>query len=624
LIGASLVHVYRALESSDDYGEFHDALNHALERGRAALHLLGQVDTDDGAAARELVALGQIVRDLRRVEYESGESPGGAGKAAPPPRIQRASIRVPTLVEFGRARIFPVVPLPPPPEPEATEASVDDPPAETAPDLDALLASALAAAEEVDRDDDGDRAEEAQATRSAPLGPAVDEELEREYVGTQLTELDVLGERARVFFEELASFGAMRRPMPDQTWTGREKPERRLLARVDAIIACGGWVLPGLVKLLEDRPLPDPDMTWAAVFLFGSIAGDDALDQAVRVARAAPLDVESVHLAVIDALAHAPNPKIPDIMRGWLDDPDGATRSIAVAVLSRRRKISLPEALRATHDPDERVVTAGASAIGVTDGTVTPVEFEALLHDERPGVVSAALTSAVLRRVQGAPLRAIELVRERPDFGDAAAIAAVAGPVGPTLDALRTALSARVTPALTRAIGWFGHSTLVDALLEQLGGDDAAVQAAAVEALQRITGAALTDDNPEPAYPPNEQPFVHEYRAPSPVASLSADPHVWSTWWTEYGKHADASARYRFGHRWGVRDGLWELETPESPRADRWLAYLELVARTGETLPFDANEFVWRQREQLRSWRDRLAGRLTAAAPDGWAVHTAR
>src|SRR5678816_3879456 len=104
--------------------------------------------------------------------------------------------------------------------------------------------------------------------------------------------------------------GTMRRPLPDQGWAGRAETERRLLARVDAIAACGEEVLPRLIGLLEERPVPDAHLTWALLFLLGSLAGDDAAEEAMRLARAAELDADGMAEALADALALAPHPAL--------------------------------------------------------------------------------------------------------------------------------------------------------------------------------------------------------------------------------------------------------------------------------------------------------------------------
>ena len=629
LIAATLVHVYRAMESGDDYGEFHDALNHALERARAALHLLGQIDTDDGAAARELVVLAQIVRDLRRVEYGSDRE---AGEDASAPRKRdtdglRASKRVPTLLHLDRAYIFPAVPLPPEekeePGPEASGANRGS---EETTDIEVLFARALAAASEADRERDEPTEPRIEPAEARPeMGPPVDEELEREYVGTQLSESDVLLDTARVCFEELGTFGWMRRPLEDQTWTGRDKPERRLLARVDAIVACGLWVLPHLVRMLGERPLPDPELTWAAIFLFGSIAGSDALDQAVRVVRASTLEVEPVRRAVVDALAHAPHTQVSDVMRSWLADRDAAARSVAVSVLARRGALGLWDALRATHDSDERVILAGAEGIGRADGRPSALEMEAVLHDPRPSVAIAAVTSAILQRIEAGALRATELTRGgHAEYAHAASLAAVAGRGRAVLDALTVAMSGPKSAPLIRAIGWFGHASLMDALLDQLRDGDPGLVGVTIEALQRLTGASLTEECPDPSYGPDEQPFTRGYRPPAAVAQLSEDPDAWSAWWRRHRPSADERARYRFGHRWSVHDNLWELESPTSRPADRWIAYLEIVARTSVTAPFDPEAFVWQQGQQLRSLRQSLGHHLARPLQDGWAVQYVR
>ena len=70
------------------------------------------------------------------------------------------------------------------------------------------------------------------------------------------------------------------------------------------------------MRLLEEHPVPDPEYTWATVFLFGSIAGDDALDQAMRIARLTPVAEPELRaaLALADVEPHLQDAD-PEVVR---------------------------------------------------------------------------------------------------------------------------------------------------------------------------------------------------------------------------------------------------------------------------------------------------------------------
>src|SRR6185369_3947663 len=203
---------------------------------------------------------------------------------------------------------------PPPPEPVV----VPPPPITSLAALEALRAAAQARLEAFD-----DPPPPPPAVAPAPPAPQPTRELDARAVAEQigeppLDESTLVFDRARNCLEELAGLGNMRRPMPGEPWAA-PRTERRLLARLDAIVACGEAVLPGLVKQLEGRPLPDPELTWALLFLFGSLAGDDAVDQVIRLVMSTDLEAPDMMLFVADALALAPSPALERPLRAWLD-----------------------------------------------------------------------------------------------------------------------------------------------------------------------------------------------------------------------------------------------------------------------------------------------------------------
>jgi hypothetical protein len=529
----------------------------------------------------------------------------------------RATVGEPALLDFARGPIPPraLVLAKEAPEPQPALEILDEvvePPAMTLAELEAALARAGA--------DDPD-AEDEPAEDGAPEEPprvATEAEAGLAHFGRPLTEKEVVFDRARTCVEDLSLLGSMRRPLADQSWTGRAEPERRLLARVDAIAACGAEVLPGLLALLEERPLPDPEFTWALVFLFGSISGDDAADQAFRLARIAPLDADGMMESVSDALALAPHPALTPRLQEWLKDPSPERRAAAVVALARGCALTSDQATAAARDPEPRVALAGATALRTSIGPVDSALFRDLTRREDENLIRAALESAVIRRSPIASWRAAQLVEEgRPDFANAAIILAIAS--GPeSLEPLRKAAATKSATAI-EAIGWYGHPSTVQDLLQLLDTDAAKP---ALEALQLITGASLTDADPDPEYEEGKGPFTATEGPVPQDTILTAKREPWRAWWEKHGKAARLNTRYRFGHLWSLGDDLRQIEGRLATRGDRWPAYLELCARSGANLPFDPDAFVARQRGQIAEWSALVGQRR--GAPGGWPVHLER
>jgi len=498
---------------------FQQGTSRALSRIRGA----AQAQPEGSAAA----VLARCLSALADIRWEPRASAALASVAAAP-TLLRASVGEPSLLDLGRGPIPALVPifpdgdLEPLPAPEVAE--IPEPPPFTLGQLEAALAAAEA-------EEDSPPAPELPEAESLPAPRASEEEAILAYYGTALTEEEVVFERARACLEDLALLGAMRRPLADQGWAGRAEPERRLLARVDAIAACGVGVLPALVSLLEARPVPDPELTWALLFLFGSIAG--AEEQAMRLARIAPLEADGMLPAVADALALAPAPRIADLLVDWLGEPAAERRAVAARALSRRGALSTAQALVAAADGDARVALAGKSALATSAGPVDPAALWKLAHHADEKVVRSALESALIRRSGIAARRATQLLEEgRPDHADAAIVVAISSGPG-ALEPLRSAAAGGSACAL-EALGWHGHPEAVPFLRERLQG---AMAGHALLALQLLAGASEEQE---------------EFRA---------------------------GTRYRFGRPWTLADDLGQIEASEARPRERRIAFLELCAR---------------------------------------------
>ena len=205
---------------------------------------------------------------------------------------------------------------------------------------------------------------------------------------------------------------------------------------------------------------------------------------------------------------------------------------------------------------------------------------------------------------------AYELTEQgRGAHGDAAIVCAVAGGTR-----ARNALSKSDAPTCLSARGWYGDVTHVPELVSVLDSGDDAQKPAAAEALQRITGAALTDAEPEPDLTgaPKHVPFLPSYREPSRPSELTLDAQVWRSYWLRNEARAQPERRYRHGRPFVIAHDLWEITAARAVRCDRERAHLELRARFGVTGRLDTHAFVLAQWPQVRALAE-LAARANLA-----------
>ena len=400
--------------------------------------------------------------------------------------------------------LVPAIPIPRlSPEPAPTGSHVIEPPRiETIEELDALLAQPPEVPRAADR-------KQQPAPQAVPYDRAVSRHLER---------------LAETMVEELGALGMQRRQLDGQTWTGKGRTERRLLARVDGILACGPHVLPRLVRKLETRPVPDAELTWGLLFLFGSIAGDDALDEAIRVARASALETPEVLEAVADAFALVPNVRIEGRLRTWLSAAREAERAVAVHALGRRGAITADEVRAVLASPALPVVREAALAIRSASGRVDPQTMDWLLHHDDERVVQRALVSAVLRHDASGVRRARTLIRaHQAELGDAALVFALSEGRD-ALDALFEAAAVSGAPSVLVALGWFGHLGAVPYLIGRLESDDDMTRESAAAALVRIAGSPHAEESF-----PSDEPVLR--------SESCLNPKLWRRWWRRHERH---------------------------------------------------------------------------------------
>lgn len=609
-VSASLARVYEALAHATDLVPFRSHSAAALQLARDALSTLSFRPSMDPA----------VLEDLRLVAQAIGHLSGSVSPPDAPLRLPRgdklpplrASVGEPQLHDPERTVLHPTIPLPelesvaPPPVDPDAPAMTPPPRVESAEDLDALVAWA----EQLHTDAEEEPEDEPKLPDplAAPMLPEKhpDEVAIEALFGKPPPAAQVVWKRGRGWFEDLAMMSLMRRAGAGERWANLATVEQRMLARVDAILACGAWILPRLVQLLEERPIPDPELLWASIFVLGCIHGDDTRDQIERLLRAAPLEDPDLFEAASDALTFAPHRGVEGVMRRWLEQSDPARVRLAIRVLGRRRATVVDTLRPLLTSRDLLLLREVIAAIELLPGELDPVELRAgLVHDDVDVFRAAAECATARGLATGAHEARARLART--SISDAAALTFAITSDERGLDLLLGAAATEPSREVYAALGWYGSIGAIPFLLGRLrAGDEAAVIG-----LQRLTGASLNDEERElPTYEKDALPFVRtNLVAPRFVAALSLDADRWGEWWDRYGKHrADPRVRYRFGHRWSTRDDYHELADAIASPEERRLAYLELCARTGGTLPFDAREFVARQRAQVHAWQQYLEG----------------
>lgn len=594
-LGEALEHVYAALADLGDHATFQGETRAAVEDVRAALAHLMAAPSADAGVDQVAAAVAEALGGLQGVTWAL--APGielpRADRATP---FLRASVQVPRLLELGRAVLRPAIPLDAPP------FALPEPAPEVLPaaglSLEALRERMAAHAA---------RLEELAKPKPAPAPepepepePRADDALIRERFGVAITDEALLAERARDCMDDLGMLGRMRRQGDLEPWAAGEECERRMLTKVDAIAACGASVFPHLVHLLDDRPLPDPEMTFGNVYFFLSIAGDDAFDQAARILETAELGEPGMLELCTDALVFAPHPRVDAFMSRWSRSEVADRRALAVEVLRRRRALTreLFDALGG--DDDARVLASLARALPFLPGGAPPGALGWFLQRSEEPVVRAAMESAMrLRQVSGYE-RAVQITSARDGaWAEAVLFVGISG--GPEVRAvLEDDIASAGSNTALRAIGWYGDPTFVPFLLGRLRHGDEGAQAAALEALERITGASIVDASLEAEHARGEEPFVGRRPPYEEPGILDGDPDAWQAWWERWGRAAEPEGRYRFGRPWTPTASYEEVLRETSLQRDRPWAVMELATRGGRPLPLDWHDLIVRQRAAAR------------------------
>lgn len=617
-LSLALAAVYEGCRENVDHPTVTSARTRAAEFARQALEGLQAVPVDEAAVDRELSLVARSVGALQDPTL-GPPIPGLViphGRARPP---LMASTVEPTLHDPARGPLFPTIPLRDRDDVVMPDVDPDAAPLVPVPEI-RTLEELLAYAESVESKREGGG--EPAAALPEPTPPPADPlaEAQRALLGDAIPERLLVFERARVCFEDLAMLSLVRQGGAADIWYQLEPLERRLLARVDAILALGVDLVPRLVQLLEDRPIPDAELLWASIFLLGCIRGDDTRDQIVRLVRLAPLDDEEYFEPIAEALALVPHRGVEGVARKWLESPEPQRVALAARVLGWRRATTVESILPLLGHDEPRVIEEAARALERVPGELREDDLRIALRHESPAVFAAAVETAIVRGFPGAVSECEFRLQRQQDLPHAALMLALTSN-REALDLCFGLAATHPSAEVLETLGWLGQTSIVPFLLGRLR----AGEVAAVRPLQRLTGASLTDEMPARAYAEEDLPFARShFLAPPHELVLTEDPDAWEAHWRQYGEPAREDRRYRFGHPWSTRDDQWEMAEAYAANRERRLAYLELCGRTGGSIGFDQYTWTARQRPQLEAWSAYL-GPAHGRVPSGtWPSRLAR
>jgi len=485
-------------------------------------------------------------------------------------------------------------------------------------EVDRLIADALALQEALDSDSAPGEPEDSEETPIG-VGPSPEEVL----FGSAIAPSERLRAQAHELFGDLGMMGRMRMPEPDHSWLHGDETERRLVARVDALVACGTWVVQEFVQSLSDSPIPDPINLWALVYYLGSLDGQDSADQIFRLLECAPFDDEfmgeDIQRYVANALALAPHPGLAPRLRPWLEDYRLARRRVATEVLSQKRALSLAELYELAQDDDETIAVLATKGIGLLPAQVARGTHNRILQDTRSPVIRAAISSG-LRHLDGSALqRAIEILgTDEAAEIDAARFVAMSATEAQGHAAFTPHASPLRRIDIADALGWFGDLRYVGPLIDALESDEPGLPMAAVGALERLTGSRLTAEDTDPLYAEDDLPFSRVWAPPIVLPDPCLDAEIWRAWWQKHGGRADLSRRYRYGHIWCLEDCFWGLRDEITTIAEREFIHLELVSRTGVNAPLEPHKFALPQLGSLAVMQETAASLSDERTPGSW------
>jgi uncharacterized protein (TIGR02270 family) len=384
---------------------------------------------------------------------------------------------------------------------------------------------------------------------------------------------------------------------PEVEWPDIEAMEVRIARHVEAMQVGGDTALACAREMLASEA-PDEFTAGTYAWVLIGPGGEGIAEMLARMAEA-----DTVLLpCFIEALTLAHHPRLSERLQGLLSSPRPEVRVATARILGHR------------HD------SGGGSLLPLLDDTVSEVRAAAALAVSELGyrpalsMLERKLTQTSLDELDVWALAALRLGSSRA-LQVCRQASQAAGTISPRIPWL-LGLAGEVKdfgllrqlctqPTLMggalEALGILGVPAAVPLLIEHLGHEKAEVKGAAAKALTLMTGAGLT-----------EKVMVRDEDAADDGASdedwrevtrPSTDAAAWRAWWAAYRSRLEGISRLRFGKPYGLDSCIEEMAHPRSPFDARVRAALELGIRSGETVGFQPDWPVHRQRQAIEHWR---------------------
>lgn len=410
---------------------------------------------------------------------------------------------------------------------------------------------------------------------------------------------------------DVAACRHLRHPPAKRPFRATVNAEARLVAQLDALVACGAEAVDAITARTRDGESLEPDVWFAAALLSGWIEGAAGLREAVALLRFAATQEATLLDAVIEAFSLMPHPGVAAALASLANDPLPLVRAAALRIATTRRQIDATQVLGALGDDAAVVVEQAITTIGFLPRTVTPPSLPRLLnhHDQ---AVAAATLGALTRLAHPNAAHWAEEWLKTPNLAPDVALWSLA--LLGTRGAVRifdARLAAAPSVETIEASAWLGHVDLVPRWMALLSAGDEPMAHAAAAALQRLTGASLTETVAVPADPWAEEArqrtgrrFYADEIPPWQIEQLTIDPLRWQAWWAEHQADISARVRMRWGKPLGARELVEALDSGEAHGRERERVALELGLIAGDDAPaFQANDWVRRQQSAVDAWR---------------------
>ncbi len=205
--------------------------------------------------------------------------------------------------------------------------------------------------------------------------------------GTRAEPMPVWACQASVIADCLERMSMLGRHRDERPLRERASIEVRLLAHLDALVAAGTRI-DDLDHFWQHHAEDDPWVTWAVVFVLGTVEGPDALDAIAHLVEGLPSDASDHAQLAAAALAVSPHADRALLLRGLLPSPSPLAKAVAVELLSILGVLELDIAVPLLDDPTAGARAAALRALARASTSIEPVlpKVRAALRDRDPAV----------------------------------------------------------------------------------------------------------------------------------------------------------------------------------------------------------------------------------------------